>query len=145
MRRRIGEIRRDFPYTMVLVKSGNFYRCYGDDSYILAYLMDYQVKATVINDMAGFPVDCLRKVEEKLEAYRINYKVFEYEREMAKLSEEADFKEDNCYEQIFDIAERYVRIRQKILNLSEILCNNIENEKIEKVISKISQLIYDEL
>lgn len=145
MRRRVGEIRRDFPDTLVLVRSGNFYRCYDDDSYILAYLMDYQVKTTVISDMAGFPVDSLRKVIDRFEANRINYKIFEYNSGTAKLVEEADFKENNCYEEVFGIAERYVRIKQKISNLSDILLRNIENEKIEIVISKISQLIYNDL
>ena len=42
---------------VVLVKSGNFYRCYDKDSYIISYIMNYQVKqATANNYMCGFPV-----------------------------------------------------------------------------------------
>jgi len=145
LRKRIGEIRTNYPDTVVLVKSGNFYRCYDDDSYILAYLMDYQVKTTVISEMAGFPVDSLRKVEDRLEANKVNYKIFEYENGIAKLKEECDFKEDNCYDRVFEIADRYVRIKEKIKGISDTLYRNIDNEKIEMAISKIAQTIYNEL
>ncbi|MBR2289440.1 MAG: hypothetical protein IJ867_02210 [Clostridia bacterium] len=145
MRRRVGTIRDNFPDCLVLVRSGNFYRCYDDDSYIIAYLMDYQVKATVLSDMAGFPVDSLNKVLDKLEINRVDYRIFEFENGIAKLTQKCDFKEENCYESVLERAERFVRVREKIANVTDILYKNIENAKIENAISKIAQIIYDEL
>ncbi len=77
-------MRKNFPDTLVLIKSGNFYRCYDDDSYLIAYLMDYQVQTTVVNDMAGFPTNALKKVIDKLQFKRINYKIFEFEKRNSK-------------------------------------------------------------
>ncbi|MBR2290407.1 MAG: hypothetical protein IJ867_07525 [Clostridia bacterium] len=145
MRRRVGTIRDNFPDCLVLIKSGNFYRCYDDDSYIIAYLMDYQVKATVLNDMAGFPLDSLNKVLDKLEMNRVDYKIFEFENGIAKLKQKCDFQEDNCYEGVLERAERYVKVRDRISNVTDILYKNIENARIEDAISKIAQIIYNEL
>lgn len=145
MRKRVGSIRNNFPDTLVLIKSGNFYRCYDDDSFIIAYLMDYQVKTTVLNDMAGFPVDSLNKVLDQLELRRINYKIFEFSEGIAVLKQECNFKEDNCYDGIYNLAERYVKVRDKIIRISEVLSRNIENARIEETIAKIEKIVYNEL
>ena len=48
--------------SVICVKSGNFYRCYDKDSYIVSYLMNYQIKqATSKTYMCGFPVRLFRK------------------------------------------------------------------------------------
>ena len=52
---------------LILYKRENFYRCYDEDSYILAYLLDYRVTMTDNNDMSGFPIGNLDKVLDEFE------------------------------------------------------------------------------
>lgn len=135
----------NFPGTIVFIKSGNFYRCYDDDSYIIAYLMDYQVKATISRDMAGFPVDSLNRVLNKLQLKNINYKIFEFKDGISNLKDEYDCGEENSYDYVYIIAERYVKNRDRITSFSDRLLKNIENPKIESIISKIEIMINQEI
>jgi DNA mismatch repair ATPase MutS len=75
MANRLEYIKQSYPDTMVLIKNGNFYRCYNDDPYILAYLLDYKVCSTDQSDMSGFPKDSLKKVLDALEKNNVNYRI----------------------------------------------------------------------
>jgi DNA mismatch repair ATPase MutS len=70
-------IKQKYPDTMVLIKNGNFYRCYNEDSYILSYLLDYKVCSTEQSDMLGFPEDSSQKVLDTLESNKVSYKIIE--------------------------------------------------------------------
>ena len=62
---------------IVFIKSGCFYYCYDDDSYIINYIFKYKI----IGNKIAFPVNKLNSVCKKLEDYNIGFvcedKVFE--------------------------------------------------------------------
>jgi DNA mismatch repair ATPase MutS len=77
MIKRFQNIKQKYSDTMILIKNGDFYRCYNEDTYILAYLLDYKVCSTDQSNMLGFPKDSLQKVLDTLEANKVSYKLVE--------------------------------------------------------------------
>ena len=47
---------------VVMVKYGNFYRCFYDDAIIMSYLLKYKI---TVRRSVGFPINTLDKVLEK--------------------------------------------------------------------------------
>ena len=56
---------------VVLRKNGGFYCVYGDDSFILYYLLNYRI----VGDKVRFPSNALNKVINLLEDNHISYEV----------------------------------------------------------------------
>ena len=56
---------------VILRKNGGFYSAYGDDAYILYYLLNYKI----IGDKVGFPKSAFNKVINLLEDNHISYEV----------------------------------------------------------------------
>lgn len=52
---------------ILLFKFGNFYRAYGRDAVIFAYIFDYQLTAVQNMKTCGFPRTALNKVMTKIE------------------------------------------------------------------------------
>lgn len=53
---------------VVIVKSGNFYYSFGEDSFILKYLFNYQIR----DDKVGFPLNAKAKVKSVLNRNNVN-------------------------------------------------------------------------
>ena len=129
---------------VVLVKSGNFYRCYDKDSYIISYIMNYQVKqATANNYMCGFPVNSLDKVIETMQNLNINYRIIDFKREDKTVVEECNFGLKNSYEKIYMKAYKYINIKRRIEEVCECLINNIEKEETLENIDEIEKTVYE--
>ena len=63
---------------VVLVKVGNFYYCYGRDSYIISYLLNYKIN--ILKDYTyscSFPQSAINKVMSMLENNKINYVILD--------------------------------------------------------------------
>lgn len=73
------ELKKQYPTSIILIKSGNFYTTYNEDALILNSIFLYQI----INNRIGFPLNTLDKVTSKLNELSINYIVI------------IDSKEDN--------------------------------------------------
>lgn len=93
----------------------------------------------------GFPISSLDKVLNRLEKSNINYKIFEYTNGLINLKIDCNFKEDNRYYDIFEISKRYIKNRNKINKISEMLLKNIENEKIEDTLNLLEKNVKDNL
>ena len=63
---------------IVFVKVGNFYYCYGRDSYIISYLFNYKINILNQNIYScSFPQNALNKVIANLEQKKINYLILD--------------------------------------------------------------------
>ena len=60
-----------YPNSVVLIKSGSFYRTYDNDAIILSYLCCYKV----IKNVLGFPIRSLSKILKKLKREEVNFVV----------------------------------------------------------------------
>lgn len=65
------------PEDITMVKVGNFYRVYGKDAYIIAYLFKYKISEENDIMVSGFPTSSIKKVEARLENKKINYIVLD--------------------------------------------------------------------
>ena len=71
----VKEIHKEF---VVLVRVGNFYNCYGRDSYIISYLLGYKINILDNNIYnSSFPKSAYNKVLSILEKNKINYIVLD--------------------------------------------------------------------
>ena len=107
------ELKKDYKDSIVLIKSGKFYRTYDGDAVILNYLMCYQI----MDNKVGFPLEGLFKVKNKLKSSCINYVIVDGS------DVSSFFIEDNKYEYIlglgYDKYERNLLIDEIIKIISE--------------------------
>ena len=131
------------PTKILLVKIGKFYHAYGKDSYILAFLFNYQIKKVETNvNTVGFPEMALNKVLKTLEDKNIDYIVLEKASNYEVISEE-EFKDKNQYSELYNKAHRYIVRKNKIDAIYEHLISNISDETIKEKINNIEEILYD--
>lgn len=58
-----------YPNSVVLIKSGSFYRTYDNDAIVLSYLCCYKV----IKNVLGFPIRSLSKILKELKREEVNF------------------------------------------------------------------------
>lgn len=139
-------MKENYPDTVCLVKCGMFYRCYEQDAYIISYLLNYKLKSSFENDMAGFPRDSIDEVKDTLTFKKINYKIFQVNKKSGiNIQSELDFNEENCYDDIYEKAYRYIKLKSRINRISDKLITHIENIKIDDILNNIENTVYKEL
>ena len=117
---------------------------YGKDAYILAYLFDYKM-GTIENKYAtcGFPVKSLSKIESTLEQKKINYILLD-RRNNYYIDYFLDNKNLNKYEEIYEKAYKYIKIKNRIQNINTYLNKNIEQKEIIDKIKEIEKILKNE-
>lgn len=127
------ELKKDYKDSVVLIKSGKFYRTYDGDAVILNYLMCYQI----MDNKVGFPLEGLFKVKNKLKSSCINYVIVDGS-DISPI-----FVEDNKYEYIlglgYDKYEHNLLIEEILKNIRERLNNDFTfYDKLNKYIRENS-------
>ena len=56
-----------------MIKCGNFYEVYGEETYIISNLFNYKIKEISGIKRVGFPICAYNKVTSKLNIFKINY------------------------------------------------------------------------
>lgn len=118
--------------TIILRRVGGFYHAFDEDAIVLFYLCHYKIN----NGRSGFPVGSLGKVKSLLEMEKISYllKISE------DVEEEMDFKEENRYQEIYELGEVAYREYHKKEKITErIFC--LEEEKVDQVLQFVQKLI----
>lgn len=139
----VKAIKQIHPKDLVLFKIGVFYHSYSKDAYILSYLFDYKIKKVERNySSCGFPSGSLSRVLAKLEEKKINYVIVD-KRNNYEEDEKSDNKNLNQYEEIFEKANRYVTIKNRIDNIYDTLVEDINAENIKEKIIKVEEIIYE--
>ena len=125
---------------IVLVKVGNFYYCYGRDSYIISYLFNYKINILNQNIYScSFPQNALNKVIANLEQKKINYVILD-RRNNYEIIEKSDNKNLNRYDKFYEIGKKKKVRKVRIEKIYSYLIENTEDkeliERIEKVIDE---------
>lgn len=118
--------------SIVLRKTGGFYQAFDDDALIISYLFNYKIT----NYRSGFPINTLNKVINTLEERKINY-LIKGEEENFKI-----FKKENNYSKYLDKAKTKDIIDKRVNNILEKL-NNLEQEKLLKILTAIEEIVYE--
>lgn len=118
-----------YPNSVVLIKSGSFYRTYDNDAIILSYLCCYKV----IKNVLGFPIRSLSKILKKLKREEVNFVVDN--------DVHFSFENDDNYLTLLNQSLEVYKLRVRIEKIYDYLNENIERKFIKKVIDEIEEII----
>lgn len=127
---------------VVLLRVGTFYIAYGKDAYIVSYLFGYKIKPVDSTNYAssGFPVRSINKIKSALESRKINY-VLLNKSDNYEVEEFDDNKDLNRYEEIYDKAHKYIRLKDRISDINNYLIDNVNKNNIKEILFKIEDII----
>ena len=127
---------------VVLLRVGTFYIADGKDAYIVSYLFGYKIKPVDSTNYAssGFPVGSINKIKSALESRKINY-VLLNKSDNYEVEEFDDNKDLNRYEEIYDKAHKYIRLKDRISDINNYLIDNVNKNNIKEILFKIEDII----
>ncbi len=105
---------------IVIIKSGNFYYTFLEDTYIFNYLFGYQIRENKI----GFPLNAKAKVKSILNRNNIN--LIEVIDDFAYVLES---KNNNAYEEILKMAKSQILITNMLNNLMNAIEIKVKKEE----------------
>lgn len=128
-----------FQYVFLLI-AYNFYYCYGRDSYIISYLLNYKIN--ILKDYTyscSFPQNAVNKVISVLENKQINYIILD-RRNNYEIIEKSDNRNLNKYDKIYEIGRKEKAKKMRVEKIYSYLLENSNDtefiDKIEKVINE---------
>ena len=122
---------------IVLVKVGNFYYCYGRDSYIISYIFNYKINILNHNMYTcSFPQNALNKVINVLEEKKINYIILD-RRNNYEIIEKSDNKNLNQYDEFYEIGKKKNVSKMRIEKIYAYLLENREDKQLIEGIEKL--------
>ena len=133
----VKNIKDLFPNYVLLIKIGNFYEVYNNDSYIISYLFNYKIKTLSTNDKTcGFPLVSLSKVKYILNKKQINYLKLNKSNNYKEI-EKNDFKKKNKYNDLLNESNLYIDKINRINKIKNYLLNDSSK------LVDIERLIYE--
>ena len=124
----------DYRNYIILIKCGSFYEVLDKDAFIMNKIMGYKLKKLSNTFKAGFPINSLNKVLNKLNESSINYILVE-----DKITLKKEFKNNNYLNYKFEsntIIYNKIRIEKIVKYLNDnILSVSDKLDQIEKVIN----------
>lgn len=137
------DIKKVHPKDVVCYKVGAFVQAFGKDAYIISYIFGYSLKeAKEKVPTCGFPKRAIPKVCAKLELNKINYIIVDT-RNNYEVDEKDDNKNLNKYDEIFEKARKYTKIKNRMKNIEEILLNESNKENVMEKIRRIEEIVYE--
>lgn len=132
----VKEVHKEY---VVLVSVGNFYNCYGRDSYIISYLLGYKINILDNNIYnSSFPKSAYNKVLSILEKNKINYIILD-KRNNYDVEEEDNNKNLNKYNEFYEKAKKEIAKKMRIEKIYKYLlsCNDEKTiYEVEKTINE---------
>ena len=133
----VKEIHKDY---IIFIKIGNFYYCYGRDSYIISYIFGYKINILKGNEYScSFPQNAINKVTAKLENNKINYLILD-RRNNYEVDEKINNKNLNNYNKYYENARKEISSSMRIKKIYEVL---LENKDDKELINQIEKVIYE--
>lgn len=122
-------LKEKYPNSVVLIKSGSFYRTYDNDTIILSYLCCYKV----IKNVLGFPIRSLSKVLKELKGEEVNFVVDN--------DVHFSFENDDNYLTLLNQSLEVYKLRVRVDKIYDYLNENIERKFVKKAIGEIEEII----
>ena len=127
-----SEKKKKYDKYVILIKVGNFYETYGEDTYLMNNLFDYKIKEVGGVGRVGFPLIAYNKVTDKLKCFKINYLIVEGVNITKKKFNNNNYdKYVRCDD---SISVRIDRICEKLMVLKDTSKISIILETIEEII-----------
>jgi len=128
-------LKLDYKDYVILFKSGSFYVSFDEDSIILNKLLNYKILNLKNNIKAGFSLNSLDTVINKLKELSINYIIIE-DKNIKKKYEVEKNNFSKYTSSVFEVISINNRI-DKIVNKLK----SIDNDKVKEIIDEIENMI----
>jgi len=134
------EIKEIHPEDIALIKSGNFYKVYGKDAYIISNVFKYTIKEEQGIVTCGFPQNSIKKIKAKLENKKINYMVID-RRDNYSINEKIEFRNLNSYNEQYERAKIYVKNSKRIEVIYKYLLKNANDENLKNILKELESIV----
>ena len=124
--------------SIVLIKSGVFYKTFNNDAYIVAHLFNYKINRMSNFVMVGFPENTIENVKQRLLKENVSFVIINEEKQF--LSNKNKLTKSN-YKVLLDRSCRLNNIEMEIERIKSTLDILKGTKSIEKIISKIKEII----
>lgn len=140
----VKNIKLVHPRDITLIRIGRFYYTYGKDAYILSYIFGYKLNKVQKENIysCAFPENVYNKVISKLENMKINY-INVDRRNNYEVDEKSDNKNLNKYDEIFEKAKQYIKLKLEIDNIYSYMLENINQKEFSKIIAKVEVVLIE--
>ena len=113
---------------VIIRKNGGFMCVFGDDSYILYYLLGYKIK----DDKVGFPNNAYNKVVNILENNHINYEFGEIN---------IDYKKKNNYDKFAKLGRKKFSLDYRVNDIISKL-DKLNEKDIDKILTYVESFLW---
>ena len=124
--------------SIVLIKSGIFYKTFNNDAYIVAHLCNYKINRLSNFVMVGFPENTIENVKEKLLKENVSFVIINEDNRI--LSSKNKFIKSN-YKALLDRSCKLNNIEMEIERIKSTLDILKGTNTINDIISKIKEII----
>lgn len=134
------------PDIVFIFESGVFYNVYGENAYILSYLLGYKMKEREGVKYSGFPEKALNKVISTLEKEKISYAIYDPSMQYEKVAD-LNFKNNNKYNKILELSRPLILQQDRINNIFDNLQAKItiyrskNIEKLDDILNKLEKIL----
>jgi MutS domain I protein len=129
------QLKLEYKEYVILFKSGSFYISFDEDSIILNKIFNYKILNLKNNIKAGFPLNNIDMVKEKLKELKINYIIVE-----DKTIEDVYENESNNFKEYTSSVFEVISINNRINKIVDKL-KCIDNNKLKDVLTEIESMI----
>ena len=128
-------LKLEYKEYVILFKSGSFYISFDEDSLILNKIFNYKILELKNNIKAGFPLNSLDNVINKLKELNINYIIIEDKNIKEKYEVENNnfSKYTQSVFEVISINNRIDKIVDKIKSL--------DNDRVKEILTEIENMI----
>lgn len=67
------EIKKQYKDSVIIIKYGNFYRVFDEDTYIIHYLKNYKIHDNIV----GFPINIINNIKKELDSILVSYIIYD--------------------------------------------------------------------
>lgn len=67
------EIKKQYKDSIIIIKYGNFYRVFDEDTYIIHYLKNYKIHDNIV----GFPINIINDIKKELDSISVSYIIYD--------------------------------------------------------------------
>ncbi len=133
----IKKIHEDY---IVFIHVGNFYYCYGRDSYILSYLFNYKINI-LKNEIysCSFPSSVLARILNQLENKKISYIILD-KRHNYEVDDKQNFKNLNTYQKYYEKGKEKFSTKMRIEKIYQYLLENMDDKTF---ITEVEEKIHE--
>ena len=128
-------LKLEYKEYVILFKSGSFYISFDEDSLILNKVFNYKILELKNNIKAGFPLNSLDTVINKLKELSINYIIIEDK----NIKEKYEVENNNFSKYTSSVFE-VISINNRIDKIVDKL-KSIDNDKVKEILNEVEMMM----